>query len=58
MFEMSIHGTSKEELDRIREEFDNRLNDKVEDVRIPIERFESLGLSFGKANKTKVIRGK
>lgn len=58
MFQMSLHGIGKEELKRIRKEFEHRLDDKDEDIRIPIEQFERLGLPFGKANKTKVIRGK
>ena len=58
IFQMSLHGVGKDELTRIRTEFEGRLADKEEDVRIPIEQFERLGLSFGKANTTKVIRGK
>lgn len=58
IFEMSLHGVPEKEIKRLRTDFYRQLRNEEKNIYIPIEEFERLGLSFGKANKTKVIRGK
>jgi hypothetical protein len=57
LFQMALHGVPKDKLDQLRKEINQDPKKTPENVKIPLAEFRSLGLSFGKENKTKVIRG-
>lgn len=58
MFDLSLHGLPKEELDKMRYKFDNQFEDKpitVENSAMEKRKLQGFGFHFGKKNKTKVI---
>lgn len=56
MFELSLHGVPKDEIDKLRSKFDNQENKKQPyNPLIEKKKLQGLGFYFGKKNKTKVI---
>lgn len=58
IFQLSLHGVPKEELDDMRNRFDTQIDDKpttIADSRIERMKLEGFGFRFGKKSKTKVI---
>lgn len=53
---MALHGVRKEEISRIRREFEQQFDDGIEDIKVPITDFQQIGLKFGRPNTTTVIR--
>jgi len=54
LFQLSLHGVAKKDIDKIRRDFENQNEPK--DIKIPISDFQHMGLSLGRPNTTKVIR--
>ncbi len=58
MFELSLHGISKEEIDKMQYKFDNQSTDKpitVADSKLEKRRLQDFGFHFGKKSGTKVV---
>jgi len=58
LFQLSLHGVDKKELDKIRRDFEHQSADEPKDIRIPLTDFQQMGLSLGRPNATRVIRDK
>lgn len=56
LFQLSLHGVNKKEIDKIRRDFEQQSSDEPKDIRIPLTDFQQMGLSLGRPNATRVIR--
>jgi len=58
-FRMALHGVSKENIDKFRNECEGKSksdSDKLKDIRIPPQKFRQLGLGIGKKTHTIIKR--
>lgn len=53
---MALHGVPKEELNKIRREFEAQDAENQQDQKVSLADFQNVGLKFGKPNTTRVIR--
>ena len=59
LFQMTLHGATKKDIEHTRREFKNQMKDANEqkiDRKISIDEFNLMGLNMGRPNKTRVIR--
>lgn len=56
LFQLSLHGVDKKEINKIRRDFEDQNTDESKDIKIPITDFKHMGFSLGRPNTTRIIR--
>ena len=56
LFQLSLHGVDKKDVDKIRRDFERQSSGEPKDIRIPLTDFQQMGISLGRPNATRVIR--